>query len=221
MQDSFIEQNNLIEQNSVLKTSILTSLLEGNRRFAEGKSLHSGVDIETRKSLIDGQNPNVVVLSCADSRVAPEFIFDAGLGDIFSVRSAGEVVDDAVLASLEYAVSDLHVKLLVVLGHENCGAVKAVLPEVSKIIKDIDEDDVYEAIESSKSILLRALGSAVVSGIEDSLETDDIERIHVSNVLMSICDKSEVIREAMNSEKLMIVGARYRMSDGLVEILSC
>lgn len=212
----------VIDDDSTLATSVLSAMLAGNRRFAEGKSEHAGVDVETRKSLIDGQNPSAVVLSCADSRVAPEFVFDAGLGDIFSVRSAGEVVDDAIISSLEYAVSDLGVKVLVVLGHEHCGAVKAVLPQVEKMMSDLDEeDDIYDVLESSESILLRALGPAAAAGVEESLETDDIERIHVANMLMEICDKSEIIREAINNDKLMIVGARYRMSDGLVEVLSC
>ena len=171
--------------------------------------------------LIDGQHPGAVVLSCADSRVAPEFIFDAGLGDIFSVRTAGEVLDDAVIASLEYAVSDLGVKVLVVLGHEHCGAVRAVLPNVQKLVSEYGEDKTSEIIESSESILLRSLGPAALAGVEENLDTDDIERIHVSNILAEICEKSQIIREAVFKDTLMLVGARYRMSDGLVEVLSC
>ena len=169
----------------------------------------------------DSQHPGAVVLSCADSRVAPEFVFGAGLGDIFSVRTAGEVLDDAVIASLEYAVSDLGVKVPVVLGHEHCGAVQAVLPNVQKLVSKYGEDEANEIIESSESILLRSLGPAALAGIEEDLSTDDIERIHVSNMLTEICDKSQIIREAAFNDNLMLVGARYRMSDGLVEVLSC
>lgn len=78
-----------INENSVLATSVWSAMLAGNRKFAEGKSTHAGVNSETRMKLIDGQHPGAIVLSCADSRVAPEFVFDAGLGDIFSVRTAG------------------------------------------------------------------------------------------------------------------------------------
>lgn len=214
-------QDNSISEDSLLATSILSSLLAGNRRFAQNKSSHAGVDSKTRESLIDGQNPGTVVLSCADSRVAPEFVFDAGLGDIFSVRTAGETVDDAVIETLEYAVADLGVKVLIVLGHEHCGAVKAVLQKVLQLVDQYGEDIASDMVESSDSILVRYLGPAVVSGIEEELGTDDIERIHISNVLADICDKSQIIREAVFNDQLMIVGARYRMSDGLVEMLSC
>ena len=208
-------------EDSVLATSVLNAMLAGNRKFADGNSDHAGVNSESRMKLIDGQHPGAVVLSCADSRVAPEFIFDAGLGDIFSVRTAGEVLDDAVIASLEYAVSDLGVKVLVVLGHEHCGAVQAVLPSVQKLVSEYGEDKTSEIIESSESILLRSLGPAALAGVEENLDTDDIERIHVSNILAEICEKSQIIREAVFKDALMLVGARYRMSDGLVEVLSC
>ncbi|MFU0536914.1 carbonate dehydratase [Gardnerella vaginalis] len=208
-------------EDSVLATSVLSAMLAGNRKFAEGNSAHAGVNSQARMKLIDGQHPGAVVLSCADSRVAPEFIFDAGLGDIFSVRTAGEVLDDAVIASLEYAVSDLGVKVLVALGHEHCGAVQSVLPNVQKLVSEYGEDKTSEIIESSESILLRSLGPAALAGVEENLDTDDIERIHVSNILAEICEKSQIIREAVFKDALMLVGARYRMSDGLVEVLSC
>ncbi|MDK7191852.1 carbonic anhydrase [Bifidobacterium sp. UMB1197] len=208
-------------EDSVLATSVLNAMLAGNRKFADGNSAFAGVNSESRMKLIDGQHPGAVVLSCADSRVAPEFIFDAGLGDIFSVRTAGEVLDDAVIASLEYAASDLGVKVLAVLGHEHCGAVQAVLPNVQKLVAEYGEDKTSEIIESSESILLRSLGPAALAGVEENLDTDDIERIHVSNILAEICEKSQIIREAVFKDALMLVGARYRMSDGLVEVLSC
>ena len=192
-------------EDSVLATSVLSAMLAGNRKFADGNSAFAGVNSESRMKLIDGQHPGAVVLSCADSRVAPEFIFDAGLGDIFSVRTAGEVLDDAVIASLEYAVSDLGVKVLVVLGHENCGAVQAVLPNVQKLVAEYGEDKTSEIIESSESILLRSLGPAALAGVEENLDTDDIERIHVSNILAEICEKSQIIREAVFKDALMLV----------------
>lgn len=214
-------KEDLLKEDSLLATSVWSAMLAGNRKFAEGSLNCHGLSEETRLSLIEGQHPGAVVLSCVDSRVAPEFVFGAGLGDIFSVRTAGEVLDDAVIASLEYAVSDLGVKVLVVLGHEHCGAVQAVLPNVQKLVSKYGEDEANEIIESSESILLRSLGPAALAGIEEDLSTDDIERIHVSNMLTEICDKSQIIREAAFNDNLMLVGARYRMSDGLVEVLSC
>lgn len=214
-------KEDLLKEDSLLATSVWSAMLAGNRKFAEGSLNCDGLSEETRLSFVEGQHPGAVVLSCADSRVAPEFVFGAGLGDIFSVRTAGEVLDDAVIASLEYAVSDLGVKVLVVLGHEHCGAVQAVLLNVQKLVSKYGEDETSEIIESSESILLRSLGPAALAGIEEDLSADDIERIHVSNMLAEICDKSQTIREAAFNDSLMLVGARYRMSDGLVEVLSC
>ena len=110
-------------------------MLQGNRRFAEGKPDHPWQDKETRQTLLDGQNPDAAVLSCSDSRVPPEIIFDQGLGDLFTVRTAGQLIDSAVIASLEYAVKKLHVSLICVLGHEHCGAIEAAEQELDDILE--------------------------------------------------------------------------------------
>ena len=103
------------------------ALKEGNGRFVAGKPEHPGQSIEYRAGLTVAQRPTAVVFGCADSRVAAEIIFDQGLGDMFVVRTAGHVIDSAVLGSIEYAVTVLDVPLIVVLGHDSCGAVKATL----------------------------------------------------------------------------------------------
>src|SRR3954470_15968132 len=103
------------------------ALKEGNERFVAGQPLHPSQSIEDRTRLAAGQKPTAVVFGCADSRVAAEIIFDQGLGDMFVVRTAGHVIDSAVLGSIEYAVTVLDVPLIVVLGHDSCGAVKATL----------------------------------------------------------------------------------------------
>ena len=100
------------------------ALKEGNERFVAGKPEHPSQSIEHRASLAGGQKPTAVVFGCADSRVAAEIIFDQGLGDMFVVRTAGHVIDSAVLGSIEYAVTVLNVPLIVVLGHDSCGAVQ-------------------------------------------------------------------------------------------------
>lgn len=199
-----------------LAITVWTSMLEGNRRFAVGKGEQTRSSKERRLSLLEGQSPKVVVLSCADSRVAPEIIFDAQLGEIFSVRSAGEILDEAVIASLEYAVEDIGVKAIIMLGHEHCGAVASVCKE----LKTLPEDARDEALLQSSSIIVREVGPAVLAGLEDDLDTDDMERIHVSNMLAALCERSQVIREALQQEQCLLIGARYRMSDGLVEVLS-
>src|SRR3982750_354603 len=106
------------------------ALKEGNERFVAGKPEHPSQSIEHRASLAEEQTPTAVVFGCADSRVAAEIIFDQGLGDMFVVRTAGHVIDSAVLGSIEYAVTVLDVPLIVVLGHDSCGAVKATLSAI-------------------------------------------------------------------------------------------
>lgn len=102
-------------------------LWQGNERFVDGTPLHPNQGIADRAALSDGQHPTAVLFGCGDSRVAAEIIFDQGLGDVFVVRTAGHVLDDAVLGSIEYAVEIVNVPLIVVLGHDGCGAVKATL----------------------------------------------------------------------------------------------
>ena len=103
------------------------ALKEGNERFVAGTPAHPSQSIADRARLAAGQKPTAVVFGCADSRVAAEIIFDQGLGDMFVVRTAGHVIDSAVLGSVEYAVTVLNVPLIAVLGHDSCGAVKATL----------------------------------------------------------------------------------------------
>lgn len=101
----------------------LAALVEGNRRYQAQRLTHPHQNAARRAALAAGQHPFAAVLSCADSRVPPEIVFDQGLGDLFVVRVAGNITDDVVLGSLEYAVEHLHVPLVVVLGHYKCGAV--------------------------------------------------------------------------------------------------
>ena len=102
-------------------------LLEGNRRFADGKPRHPHEAADWRAHLREGQHPFAVIVGCSDSRVSPELLFDEGLGDLFVIRQAGHVGDEDTVASVEYAVGHLHVPLVVVLGHESCGAVEAAV----------------------------------------------------------------------------------------------
>ena len=118
-----------VDQDEVEGTAsgVWSRMLAGNRRFAEGKPEHPNRGAEAREALVDTHAPEAAILSCSDARVSPDIIFDAGIGDLFTVRTAGQVIDDAVIASLEYAVDVLGVRLLVVLGHQNCGAIKQAM----------------------------------------------------------------------------------------------
>lgn len=103
------------------------TLAEGNRRFVAGDPGHPNQNAERRSTLTSGQEPIAVIFGCSDSRLAAEIIFDVGLGDVFVIRTAGQVIDDAVLGSLEYSVDVLKIPLIVVLGHDSCGAVTATV----------------------------------------------------------------------------------------------
>ena len=208
-------------------------MLQGNKRFAEGKAEHPWQDKETRNMLTDGQKPDAAVLACADSRVPPEIIFDQGLGDLFTVRTAGQMIDDAVIASLEYAVRKLHVSLLCVLGHGRCGALQMAERELNDLIHTItaEADDSLETADlmdsldarltQSASIVLRQAGISVWQARQAEADClDDIERVHVAHTIEMLVERSEIIRQALASEQLMIVGARYQLDTGRVEVLS-
>ncbi len=105
----------------------LNALMEGNARFVSGNVCHPNQNDESLAKAVSGQQPFAVIVSCSDSRAPPEILFDQGIGDIFVVRTAGEVMDNATIGTIEYAVEHLHVPLIVVLGHDDCGAVKAAI----------------------------------------------------------------------------------------------
>lgn len=200
------ENVNYADENQA--NSVWTRMLEGNKRFARGEAAHPWQDKETRESLIEGQSPSAAVLACADSRVAPELIFDEGLGDLFTVRSAGGVLDQAVINSLEYAVEQLRVSVLVVMSHEKCALLETAL-EAAKTGKT--PQSLQYAVEQV---------AGTIEASEDADSPADVERIHVSTLIMQLVERSHIIAQALAKEELKIVGARYTMSNGLVEVLS-
>ena len=172
-------------------------------------------------------------MSCSDARVSPDIIFDAGIGDLFTVRTAGQVIDDAVIASLEYAVDVLGVRLLVVLGHQNCGAIKQACKEYEALLHELTADaedslmaadsvaDLDERILNAKSLMLRTVGFSIWQAHESELEsTEDFERVHIARTIEQLVEQSEVIQRALAEDRLMITGARYQLDTGKVEVLS-
>src|SRR6187401_1001831 len=121
----FFSCNQKHEKDQVDSLAPIDKLKTGNERFVSGHPVHPDETLDRIRELKKGQSPFVVVVSCSDSRLPPELIFDQGLGDVFSIRTAGNVIGDYELGSIEYAVEHLHCKLIVVLGHENCGAIQA------------------------------------------------------------------------------------------------
>src|SRR4030095_13911865 len=172
----------------------LDKLKAGNERFASGHSVHPNETSDRIKELKKGQNPFVVVVSCSDSRVPPELIFDQGLGDVFSIRTAGNVIGDYELGSIEYAVEHLHSKLIVVLGHENCGAIQAYAssPNEKHNVDHIQSLVTYIASENEERIIPDSLRSNI-----DILVKANI--LHGVNLLKSstpvlkrLVDKNEI-----------------------------
>jgi carbonic anhydrase len=181
-------------------------LVQGNERFMGGKSQPRPV-VQMRRELASGQQPRVIVLGCADSRVSPELVFDKGLGDLFVVRTAGNVADPVALGSIEYAVEHLHARLLVVLGHEKCGAVAAAASGITMPTPGL------AAIVSKISPAIDALRAGGAAG-------DELVYLGVqANVLTSardLVESSPIVRSHLESRKLAIVKAVYRLATGEV-----
>jgi carbonic anhydrase len=191
-------------------TSPLTAwkaLKEGNERFVAGTPEHPSQSVEHRASLAAVQKPTAVVFGCADSRVAAEIIFDQGLGDMFVVRTAGHVIDSSVLGSLEYAVTVLDVPLIVVLGHDSCGAVEATLAALDDgAVPGGYVRDVVERV--TPSILLgRRLGLTRV---------DEFEAYHVRETGAQMLARSAAIADRVASGGLAIIGLTYHLADGRI-----
>ncbi len=149
-----------------------------------------------------------MILGCSDSRTPPELIFDQGLGDVFVVRTAGEVVDNASLASIEYAVEHLGVPLVVVLGHDSCGAVTAAL----------QDGEAEGHLGTLMDFIRPAVEQAREAGEESDLLNQSIEN-NVYNIVEALQNSQPILSEKVEKEELMILGARYHLDSGLVEIL--
>ena len=183
------------------------ALKEGNERFVSGKVEHPSQGIDDRARLAHGQKPTTVVFGCADSRVAAEIIFDQGLGDMFVVRTAGHVADSAVLGSIEYAVTVLDVPLIVVLGHDSCGAVKATLSAL---------DDGEMPGGYVRDIVERITPSILMGRHSGLSRVDEFEIRHVNETVTQLRVRSAPIAERIITGKLAIVGATYHLADGRV-----
>ena len=166
----------------------LETLKNGNKRFIEKFK-------DTLQQHVKGQSPKVAVLTCSDSRVVPEYIFDASIGELFIIRVAGNVaMDSSVLSSLEYAVDHLHVEYLIILGHTNCGAVKA-----------------SEETPDTDNLLLREVQESF------SLEPSNHVLANLKRQLMFLPKRSTIIQNAIQSNKVQLLGAIYHLEDGTVE----
>nr|AUN37518.1 carbonic anhydrase [uncultured bacterium] len=181
-------------------------LVAGNERYVAGTATHSNQSAARRTEVAQSQAPFATILGCADSRVSPEVVFDQGLGDLFVIRVAGNVVEDSGLGSIEYAVAHLHTPLLVVLGHERCGVMKAALEG--------------GAASGHVQTLVTAVSSAVTSTKGQPGDAlDNAVRANVQRVVKQLQAAGPILNEAVKSGKLKIVGARYDLDTGVVEFL--
>lgn len=183
----------------------LKRLMDGNQRYVAGKPERPNQGGDRRAAVAKGQQPFAVILGCADSRVAPELLFDQGLGDLFVVRVAGHVLSDVALGSIEYAAEHLKTPLIVVLGHQKCGAVEAAL----------------KGGEAPGQIgsLVRAIKPAVdkVKG-QPGDPLDNAVKANVELVVAQLAAAKPIIAELAEHGKLKIVGARYKLDTGVVEL---
>jgi carbonic anhydrase len=188
--------------------SPLERLKAGNERFVKDAAAAMPITAEKRIALAKGQAPFAIVLSCADSRVPPEVIFNAGLGDLFIVRTAGEVADKAVLASVEYGAEHLNAPLLVVMGHDSCGAVKAAIetkPGAASMGPNLDA-----LIAAIKPGFARMKAPPELENLRDAILAN------VEQVINDLFTKSTIIKHLVDGGKLQAVGAYYEFASGRV-----
>lgn len=190
---------------------VLLRLMNGNKLYVAGKSRHPHQTQERRVEVANGQKPFAAILGCSDSRVPPEILFDQGLGDLFVIRVAGNVVDDAVQGSIEYAVQELAVPLVMVLGHEGCGAVKAAVDVVEK----------GGQLPGQIETIINAIKPAVEKA--KGKPGDLLDNAINANVLM-VVEKLKVskpiIIKFVEEGKLKVVGANYELKSGIVRIVA-
>jgi carbonic anhydrase len=185
-------------------------LARGNDRFVAGDHRHPNQDAARRDTLTEGQTPFAVFFGCADSRVAAEIIFDRGLGDLFVVRTAGHVIDPGVLGSIEFGVSILDIPLVVILGHDSCGAVSATLDAV--------ETGILPA-GYIRDIVERVTPSVLAAHRGGMSTADEIEAEHVRHTLRLLTERSRLIGDRVASGQLAVVGAVYNLGDGRARIV--
>ena len=185
----------------------LKKLIEGNQRYILQKRTFPDQSRSRIVEVAQAQHPFATILACSDSRVAPEIIFDQGLGDLFDIRVAGNFLDDGVLGNMEYAVVELGVPLLVILGHERCGAVKAALDgkavpgHISTLVAAIKP-----AVDATKNLKGDAWDNAVRANV----------KMNVNNLKLA----SPILAESVTAGRLKVVGGRYDLDSGKVEIIA-
>ena len=184
----------------------LAKLMSGIKRYVSARQLHSNLTSERRAELKDGQRPIAIILGCSDSRVPPELIFDQGLGDLFVVRVAGNILDDVVLGSIEYAASHLRTSLVMILGHSRCGAIEAAAARGSM---GGHLPCLTEAIQPSLDEVKDKPGNLINNAAKANAKI-------IGQKLLS----EPILAARLNTGKLSVVAAFYDLDTGVVEVIS-
>ena len=197
------------EAGPVDASTALRYLRNGNKRFTEHKLRNDGISAKDLERLSKGQKPHAIVLSCSDSRVPPEILFDQKLGEIFVVRTAGQSLDSSAVASIEYAVSHLGSNLIVVMGHESCGAVKAALSTISGA--DAGSPSLNKLVGDLHPRLARFSRAPASAGYMNE------SWANVEGVANDLAARSEIIQKSIESGEVKIEKALYHLGSGSVE----
>lgn len=196
--------------NQLTPADAWSRLRDGNLRFVSGSSSHPNQDALHRASLVDTQHPFAVIFGCSDSRLAAEIIFDLGLGDIFVVRTAGQVIDDAVLGSIEYSVANLGTPLIMVLGHDSCGAVTAA-------------NDVAGSGQMprgfQRDLIERIMPSVLEAQRHGRQDVNSAVVEHTKQTASRLMEQSRVIADAVSNGDVAVVGVFYHLEDGQAELV--
>lgn len=184
----------------------LQRLIDGNARYVAGHAVHPNQSVARRVEVVAGQEPFAVIVTCSDSRVAPEFYFDQGIGDLFVVRDAGNVLNDHVIGSIEYAVEHLHASIILVVGHEKCGAVAAA------IAGGRAEGRIGTIIEAIRPAVKETRNQA-------GDKTDNAIRGNARRVAKTLAVTAPILSHAVQTGEIKIFAARYDLSSGRVELL--
>ena len=185
-------------------------LIAGNRRFITGHARHPHQSLKDLHDLAAGQHPFAITVGCADSRVSPEVLFDQGLGDIFDNRVAGNIVDDLLLGSIEFAVEEFGSPLIVILGHERCGAINATINAI----------ETGGEAPGHIGVIVEALRPIIEPVLtQPGDKTENAVRANIHAQAAELVTRSELIAEHIEAGELRIVGARYDLDDGRVTLV--
>ena len=207
----------------VTSDEALQKMMDGNKRYVENQMTGSKLcDVATRSSLAKSQKPYAIVLTCSDSRVPPEIIFDKGLGEIFVIRVAGNIPDPVVLGSIEYAAEHLGSPLVMVLGHERCGAVAATVGSKGKSTGSANIDAIVKTIAPNVKNAAKdceaCKGEAKCADTKKDAFVECVVDANAKTVAAGLTKKSKILKHLVAENKIKIVAAKYDLDDGAVTL---